>query len=723
MSAKWLHLMLLFIISISVYLNTLHHPFVYDDEYYVVNNLQIRNWRHLPALLVSSYPADTEKQGLYRPLTTLSYLIDYTFWELNPKGYHFTNLILHSLNTLLVYFLVKILFPSTILLAFFSALFFALHPVHTEAVSWVVGRAELLAACFYFLTLLLWKKSQGESHLQKQPGWYLFSLGTFFLALLSKEIAITLPLLVFCISFLSPQTKNVVKEKTPVGWELLAVPSSLVGEGRKREEKGTWIEISGYLFVALAYLVLRYVILDGIGPQGIYRYFQETSLPWRLIIACTVFLYYVRLLLFPYPLNVDYVFPLSFFFYPYTLGLTAAFLTLYGLLLYANARQICRQGFSEERSVWLLSLCWIPLTLLPVLNLIPIGTLMAERFLYIPSFGFTLVAGWVITRGLESSRRIWVFWTAFFLLFLSVGYALQTTERNRDWRDAKSLWQQTVQVSPNSPGAHNNLGVVYLLEGDLSSALQEFHIALRLKPDYPMAYMNIGLILERQGDFDEAIRYHQKALALDPAYAEAHLNLGVVYFKKGWIAQAIAEQQEALRLRPHFAQAHSHLGLSYLQKGWLKAALEEQEKALSLDPFSREIRTNLGLVYYRLGRFLEAREQLLKATALDPSHPETFAYLGTVYLALGDISQAIRAYERALELHPGQVQAHQYLGIIYLQQQQFQRALAHLQSAVQFSSAPQQVQKEIAIMLATLQQQTPTKRSVLAVREASGKGE
>jgi tetratricopeptide (TPR) repeat protein len=475
----------------------------------------------------------------------------------------------------------------------------------------------------------------------------------------------------------------------------------------------------GYFLVALCYLGLRYTVLGGMGPQGIYQFFPEVSLPWRMVIGSTVFLYYLKLLLLPLPLNVDYVIPAMHFFSFSTLLFTGFGLLLYGILLSLKLCPLRRQHVSAERMLWSLSLGWIPLTLLPVLHILPIGTVMAERFLYIPSFGFTLLAGWVVTRGLESSRWTLSLCTSALLALLLVGYAVQTIQRNREWRDAKALWQQTITVSPQSHNAYNNLGVAYFLEGAFPEAIAAYETALRLKPANPLPYMNIGLILEQQGDLEQAIRYHQKALALNPAYAEAHLNLGVAYFKKGWIDQAIAEQQEAIRLYPTFAQAHSHLGLSYLKKGWLDKALEEQQIAVAVNPFSPEIQTNLGIIYYRLGRFSEAIDHFTRALALGPARSDLFAYLGAVYFAQGDISQAMQAYQKALELNPRNVQAHQYLGIIYLRQQQSDKAVIHWQNALRFGSSPQKVQEEIVTALVQLQDRAPGDQMLLQPEKGS----
>ena len=152
---------LIIILTALSYINTLHNSFVYDDNTYVVENRQIRSISNIPKAFISSYPPDAKEQGLYRPLVTISYIFDYAVWGLNPKGFHLTNLILHILTSIIIYLLaleiLKKSWPSLI-----AALIFALHPVHTEAVTWVVGRAEVMAGLFYFLSFLLYIKAGNQ---------------------------------------------------------------------------------------------------------------------------------------------------------------------------------------------------------------------------------------------------------------------------------------------------------------------------------------------------------------------------------------------------------------------------------------------------------------------------------------------------------------------------------------------------------------------------------
>ena len=189
---------LIIILTALSYINTLNNSFVYDDNTYVVENRQIRSVSNIPKAFISSYPPDSKGQGLYRPLVTVSYIIDYALWGLNPKGFHLANIIFHILTSIIVYLLaleiIKTQWPSAVV-----GIVFALHPVHTEAVTWVVGRAEVMAGLFYFLAFLFYIKAVNLPFFKNRQ--FIFSNIFYFLALLSKEIAITLPILLFVYDY------------------------------------------------------------------------------------------------------------------------------------------------------------------------------------------------------------------------------------------------------------------------------------------------------------------------------------------------------------------------------------------------------------------------------------------------------------------------------------------------------------------------------------------
>ena len=303
---------LIIILTALSYINTLHNSFVYDDNTYVVENRQIRSISNIPKAFISSYPPDAKEQGLYRPLVTISYIFDYAVWGLNPKGFHLTNLILHILTSIIIYLLaleiLKKSWPSLI-----AALIFALHPVHTEAVTWIVGRAEVMAGLFYFIAFLLYIKA-GES-ISLETGCLLAQISLIFCAF-SKEMAITLPILLFVYDYYFV-LKNPSPQPSPQRGEGVEKGISQGGERMKGgAEKGKggiikWL-IERYLpfiIITIIYITVRYAVLGAFGPQKNLSFAPDTGLYERFLTIIVVIGYYIRLLFLPLNLTVDYVFP------------------------------------------------------------------------------------------------------------------------------------------------------------------------------------------------------------------------------------------------------------------------------------------------------------------------------------------------------------------------------------------------------------------------------
>ncbi len=693
------------ILTALSYMNTLHNSFVYDDNTYVVENSQIRSISNIPKAFINSYPPDSEGQGLYRPMVTVSYIIDYAFWRLNPKGFHHTNMLLHILSSVIVYLLaleiLKKHFPSSVV-----GIVFALHPVHTEAVTWVVGRAEVMAGLFYFLSFLIYIKAGDSESLKNRL--FIASIVSYFLALLSKEIAITLPILLFAYDYYFV-LKNPSPQPSPARGEGMKWSLSRKGRGDKWEEgiiKWLMERYLPFIIITFIYIAVRYAVLGAFGPQKNLSFTPDVGLYERFLTIIVVIGYYIRLLFFPLNLTVDYVFP--------NIASLSLPVFIYGGILLAS---IAIASFAYKRFKRLsFSIIIFFITLLPVMNIIPIGELIAERFLYIPLISFCLLIGIGADYFLNMvSSRFLKILISIPLILLTAFYSLSTISRNYDWKDAFTLWKATVYTTPLSSVGHNNLGLEYAKKGEYADAILEYKKAIDISSLYFHALTNLGDAYLKIGLIDEAIDLYKKAIEAEPDYSIAYNNLGFAYFEKRLYKEALSEYKKAIELNSKDPLFYNNFGNLYASMKRFDDAIAEYKKALAIESKDTNAYNNLGLVYAQQGKFNEAEAEVRKALAIDPENTlakrtlqdilnrgrivvetespldkkggkaaQIAAYneLGNKYKQKGLYDDAISSYKMAIQIDPKDAGSHYNLGLAYVKKDMYQEAAIETENAL-----------------------------------------
>ncbi len=680
---------LIIILTALSYINTLNNSFVYDDNTYVVENRQIRSASNIPKAFISSYPPDSKGQGLYRPLVTVSYIIDYALWGLNPKGFHLANIIFHILTSIIVYLLafeiIKTQWPSAVV-----GIVFALHPVHTETVTWVVGRAEVMAGLFYFLAFLFYIKAVNLPFFKNRQ--FIFSNIFYFLALLSKEIAITLPILLFVYDYFFVQRQR----------------STEIIELLKRR-------YLYFIILTFIYIIIRYAVLGAFTPQKNLSFNPDVGLYERFLTIIVVIGYYIRLLFLPFNLTVDYVFPKIA-----SIGLPV--IIYGGVLLVSIAIAVLLYKRSKRLSF---SILIFFVTILPVSNIMPIGELIAERFLYIPLISFALLIGistdYFFIRFPSRFLRIII---SIPLILLALFYSLLTISRNYDWKDAFTLWKATIYTMPASSVAHNNLGVEYVKKEDHVDAIKEYKKAIELSPKYSHALTNLGDAYFKIGLINEAIDFYRKAIEAEPDYAIAYNNIGFAYHEKGLYKESLAEYKKAIELNSKDPLFYNNLGNLYASMKKYDDAIAEYKKVLSIESKDTNAYNNLGVVYAKQGRFNEAETEVRKALIIDPENslakanledilnrgriivePEkkgersaqiaayNYYILGLAYIKKEMYKEAAIETENAIKLDPKMADAHRNLGLIYYSYlKDNKKAAYHFKKLLQL--APNQPDKE-----------------------------
>ncbi len=533
--------LLIGLLTVAVFLPALNNGFVnWDDDRNLVNNPNFRgfDWIQLKWMWTNRWMSH------YVPLTWLSFGLDYVIWKGNAFGYHLTNVLLHAANAAVFFLLAlkifKRAFPQKephrewplLCGAAFAALFFSLHPLRVESVAWVTERRDVLCGLFYLFALLVYVRAFPREPRRSMQRWpYLMCLGLFVMALLSKEIAITLPGILLLLDIY------------PLG--RLGGPGRWVG----REVWGVWLEKVPFLLIGLAdgCLVLYF---------GIRNYLVEpvAVLGWATRIKITLYgmAFYLRKTIAPTGLS-----PL----YPITRYKTLLWGTPFQLsaALVLAVTLLCillHRRFRGLLSAW--AACAV--TLLPVSGLIQNGfQIAADRYSYLACLGFALLAGAVVSLAWRSpdhsrTRRVLITSGALLVLFT---LSFLTRKQIAVWRDSDTLWTHAIAVEPSFV-AHLNLGSSFFGEGDALGAARQFRQAIALWPDNAGAHINLGKALADLRQWEEAAEEFRRAVQLEPTPA-AFNSLAHALATQGKLDEAIGALREALERDPDDGVARRNL--------------------------------------------------------------------------------------------------------------------------------------------------------------------
>jgi tetratricopeptide (TPR) repeat protein len=604
------------------YINCLSNDFVGDDSSLVLKNQAITTIKGLPTLLTSDYwvnfrgpheAAPVQSSGLYRPLVSVSYALNFALGGLAPWGYHLLNVALHLLVTWLV-FLVASHVGLAREPAFVAAAVFAVHPLHTEAVAQVVGRAELLMS----LGVLgaVWFELAGRRRL---------ALLAFAAALFSKEQAMILPGLLLARDLVAA-SDSAGERRWPGGRAWLRTAVSRYGP---------------YLAVLGGYLAIRAKVLGGF-PLPPLRAVENplAFLDWepRLLTALKIAGWYLRLFLWPDELLADYsggtIAVARSVFDPGVLWGFGAWAALLGLAVRAFGR--------PESRLWF-SVMFTGLAYLPASNLVvPIGTIMAERLFYLPSAGLCLLVGLLYERGMQSAARRAqstspdpLQCSAFsvqrsLLIVICLALMARTVVRNQDWRDAETLFRKTVAAAPNNGKAYVFLGGAFRKMGRFAQALEAYDTAARANPDYlrddPHFLWQRGILLVKLGRTSEAVESLEQAATLDPAWGAIRTDLGLAYAAAGDYARAEAMLRQAIAIAPASPYGYGGLSLILNEQARFAEALQAADAALSRDPTYVRARYNRAEALEGLGRLEEAVRAYEHVLALGPTASDRRVY-------------------------------------------------------------------------------------------------
>ena len=573
----------LVIATLVVYRQVGHHDFIgFDDPLYVTDNRYVRDGLTFEGIVWSFNFADKEKT-YWHPLTWLSHMFDCHLHGLNPGGHHRTNLILHLVNTLLLFLVLRKLTGALWKSAFVAALF-ALHPVNVDSVAWIAQRKNLLSTGFWMLTILAYVNYIKQPNLFK----YLLTLAIFCLGLMTKPMLVSLPFVLLLIDYWPLGRFDFKGLRTFFHLVLEKIP----------------------FFILSAFSII--ISSLSVKTFGTMASIESIPMTLRFGNALVSYIKYIGNMLWPYNLAI---------FYPYpqvvpgwqAIGAAAgiAVVTI-SVLLVIRTKPYLGIGW-----MWYLG------TLLPVMGLVQVGLwpAMADRFAYIPFIGLFIMVAWGIPALVTDSRYKDKALAIIAVFLLSI-FMVTTWVQAKYWKESITLYQHAVDVTENNDAMHYNLGVTYAAQGRFTQAIRHYSKALRITPNFVQAHNNLGTAYLKLGRTAEAFQHYREALQIDPDFAEAHCNLGKILVEEGKSTEAIRHFREALRIDPDFTEVHYNLGNALAKEGRSKDAIHHYLAALRINPDFSKAYNNLGLILITQGKIGGAITCFKEALRIDPGFPE-----------------------------------------------------------------------------------------------------
>ena len=619
---------LIVLASLAAYSNSLHCALLFDDARNIVASGSIRRlWPIWDVFVVR----DAGGVALHsRPVVNLSLAINYATGGLDTFDYHLTNLAIHVLagltffgivrRTLLLPGLKERFAPAATPLALAVALVWTLHPLQTEAVTYVIQRYESMMGLFYLLALYAAIRCGTSPNPRR---WAVAAVLASLLAVGCKEVAVSIPITI-----------------------LLYDRAFLAGSFREawRRRRGM------YLGLAATWAAFAGLLMFSSGRAGWAGYGLPVSWIEYGRSQFGVILHYLWLSFWPHPLVLDYGWPVA-----RTVDeILPAAIVILGLAA-ATVWALVR------RPKWGFLGAWFFLILMPTSSILPLADLAFEHRMYLPLgavaaavvIGGYVVGQWGASRGRISQPALQI--AGYSLLMLAaVALAILTFQRNADYRSALSIWEDTVVKAPENERAHNNFGAALTQRGRFDEAIVQIEKALEIQPDYADAHDNLGVVLTDQGRIEEAIAHLNKALAANPNLPGAHYNLARALFRRGLVDEAMTHYQKALELNPDYAEAHNNYGSVLAGRGQLDEAIAHYRKALEINPGHANARHNFDLVqsqWEELHKTLARRRELLR------SHADDIALLNeTAWMLATNPNASIRNGAEAIELAQRAVQ-------------------------------------------------------------------
>ena len=595
----WYWLGGILVATLLVYWPSFSNGFVWDDLVYIQENPLIYTINL--SNIFSTYLA-----GNYHPLTVLVHAIEYQFFHFNTTGYHVVNVLIHLLNTSLVFYFIRRL-TSNERIALVTALLFGLHPIHVESVAWVAELKDVLYT-FFFLGALISYLHFSE---KRNAGWYGLALGLFVLSALSKGMAVSFALVLVVIDIFQGKKFNgkVILEKIP-------------------------------------FFVLSIVFgIIAIQAQVHETALHDDTIGWaqRIVFACYSYITYLQKLIFPFPLNAYYPYPVApheaipvlYYVYPVMVLILAGY-TFYAL--------------RHQKKIFF-GIAFFTTTILLVLKLMPVGyALMADRYAYIPSIGIFYLAGeglnWLWSNTTIQARK------GISIALLAAGalfYGYSTFARSQVWKNEFTLWSDAIEKDPTMAIAYLNRAAYYTDEEKFQEAEVDLNKAIALNPAYADAFFNRGVVLERTGRPEPAMEDYTRTISIKPGYSKAYINRGNLYRNVQQYDAALADFNKGLELDPRQYVGYNGRGILYQNLNKNEEAIVNYTKAIEINPGYINAIVNRGNAYSALNNLTAALNDYNEAIRVNSQFGMAYNNRALVEIKMNDMTKACEDFRKAVE--------------------------------------------------------------------------
>lgn len=629
--------------ALLVYSNTFGSGFYFDDGYNITENYHIKNvfrpdiiWNYNPTRFIT--------------LFTLS--INYYLGGINVLGYHIVNILVHILTSIMVFVFVKTTLSTPNVkekteklncgyIALFSALIFAVHPIQTQAVTYIIQRAASMASLFYISSVVFYAKYR-LSIIKKEKTVF-FSLSILFcvLSMFTKEIAFTLPLMiiVYELIFFYDGSKKFRKEFIPYLLSLPIIPLTIkfLSPGAVKEAAQASSQITAY-----SYFITQFKVI----------------------------VKYLQLVFFPVNQNLDYDFPVSgSFFEPATL---ISFLFLAGLFLFSL------YSLKKDKIISF-GIIWLFLSLAVESSILPIRDVIFEHRMYLPMAGVSFVLVYIASKYLTGRFAKPLFAAAVIIIIVLGGAAFR---RNYVWADEYTLWNDVAQKSPNKARVYSNRGVALLNLKKYDEAINDFNKTLALNKNFKNAYFNRGSVYYYKKEYDKAIADFSKTISLDSTYALAYNNLGAILLERHQFTEAVSYFDNAIKNDTNYAAAYNNRGVLWKATGNYEKAAYDYKKAVEKNKNYAEAYFNLGEIYMLVNNPDLARGYFDRAIELNNNYTKAYYNRGNVLFMTGKISEALVDYNFVISKDTLNFEVYNNRGSVYFMLGRYQQALADYTKAL-----------------------------------------
>jgi Tfp pilus assembly protein PilF len=562
----WIAISMVMLATFLVYSGTLWFKFVYDDRGQILANVQVHAWRYVPYYFferVWSFAYPGILGNYYRPIFLLFLLLNYKIFGPFAAGWHLVSVAAHMGVTYLVYILAKRLTGDS-RTALISALIFGVNPVHIESVAWVSGVTDPLLALFLLPSFLSYLNAREGGPRRRE--WLAGSLVLYAFGMLSKETALILPIIIVAFEWLWTEP----------------VHGSPLFRRVKERARVCLVRAAPFVLLTLVYLAARWHVLKGLGHTMVPLSVSTIVFTWPQLL-----LFYLQHLLWPFNLSVFYNVPyvkapglLSFF-------LPLAALAVIGLLAWVLLRRVGRESPRDMR-VASFACAWVLVPFIPLLDLsvLPVGEIAHDRYLYLPSIGFSILLAMALRRIPSRKVTLWG-WPAFqagAVLALALALGISTSFQDRYWANDITLYTRGVERTPQNKLARTNLANALGEEGKYAEALALYHEVLAQDPSFWLAIYNTGYTSYRMGNLQQAEKYFERAIAVNSVDSDEYFYLGLTWLKLGKTDAAERAVRHALKIQPGGLAYHFALGMILKLKGDIPGALAEFHEELKNFP-------------------------------------------------------------------------------------------------------------------------------------------